>query len=302
MLLGLSCSAPPSLEDGKPAARAVRFLAREVSAWPRKNRCYSCHNNGDAARALYAARPHSIVFDPEAIGSTTRWLARPDEWKHSGPPGRQDDRKLSTIQFASALVAARNAGEPAPALERAAELVASEEEEDGSWALETGGFAGSPVSYGRTLGTVAARDVLALAGGGRFAEPLSRADAWLRRQRPVSVFEAGALLIGLAPSEAEARSLSLNVIRKGECPGGGWGPYVTSPPEIFDTAIVLLGLSKEPGSAEVCQMRQRGRGFLIRAQQPDGSWQETTRPSGGESYAQRISTTAWATLALLATS
>jgi hypothetical protein len=40
--------------------------------------------------------------------------------------------------------------------------------------------------------------------------------------------------------------------------------------------------------------------YLIDQQQADGSWAETTRPSGGESYAQRISTTAWALLALLA--
>ena len=43
----------------------------------------------------------------------------------------------------------------------------------------------------------------------------------------------------------------------------------------------------------------RGRQFLIDRQLPDGSWPETTRPSGQESYAQRISTAGWATLALL---
>ena len=45
----------------------------------------------------------------------------------------------------------------------------------------------------------------------------------------------------------------------------------------------------------------RGRVFLIARQQPDGSWIETTRPSGAESYAQRISTTGWAAMARLAT-
>ena len=45
----------------------------------------------------------------------------------------------------------------------------------------------------------------------------------------------------------------------------------------------------------------RGRAFLLTQQQPDGSWIETTRPPGNVSYAQRISTTGWATLALLAT-
>ena len=48
-------------------------------------------------------------------------------------------------------------------------------------------------------------------------------------------------------------------------------------------------------------MIARGKGFLIAQQQEDGSWIETTRPPGNVSYAQRISTTGWATLALLAT-
>ena len=45
----------------------------------------------------------------------------------------------------------------------------------------------------------------------------------------------------------------------------------------------------------------RGREYLVRRQLPDGSWVETTRPSGQESYAQRISTSAWALLAVLET-
>ena len=36
-------------------ARAVAFLSREVPLWRREHPCYSCHNNGDAARALIAA-------------------------------------------------------------------------------------------------------------------------------------------------------------------------------------------------------------------------------------------------------
>ena len=43
----------------------------------------------------------------------------------------------------------------------------------------------------------------------------------------------------------------------------------------------------------------RARAYLVGAQNEDGSWPETTRPPNGESYAQRISTTAWSLLALL---
>jgi hypothetical protein len=48
-------------------------------------------------------------------------------------------------------------------------------------------------------------------------------------------------------------------------------------------------------------MIDRGRAYLLESQLADGSWPETTRPAGAESYAHRVSTTAWATMALLAT-
>ena len=79
------------------------------------------------------------------------------------------------------------------------------------------------------------------------------------------------------------------------------GPYVTSPPEVFDTALALLGLAAHCDRRARREMIRRGREFLVGAQQPDGSWPETTRPPGADSYAQRISTTGWALLALLAT-
>lgn len=47
-------------------------------------------------------------------------------------------------------------------------------------------------------------------------------------------------------------------------------------------------------------MRERGRKYLVAQQQADGSWNETTRPSGAVSYAERLSTVGWATQALLA--
>src|SRR5438477_629050 len=124
LLFFLACSTP------EPERRAIDFLAREAPDWPVKNRCCSCHNNGDAARA-------------------------------------------------------------------------------------------------------------------HFAGALARADGWLLRQRPVAVLEAGALLLG--PADAPQRAACLEVIRKGEFKERGWGPYVTSPPEVFDTAVVLLGLAEIPG-------------------------------------------------------
>jgi squalene cyclase len=62
---------------------------------------------------------------------------------------------------------------------------------------------------------------------------------------------------------------------------------------------VLLALTESRDTEGVAKMIERGRAFLAASQKPDGSWPATTRPRGGESYAQQMSTTAWATLALL---
>jgi hypothetical protein len=62
----------------------------------------------------------------------------------------------------------------------------------------------------------------------------------------------------------------------------------------------VLALASLPSTPERAGMILRGRKFLASTQLPDGSWQETTRPPRSESYAQRLSTTAWAAQALLA--
>lgn len=70
---------PPSGNDTKskqltPEQRAITYLAREVAAWKTKNKCFSCHNNGDAARALYQARRLKYRVRANAVAETTRWL------------------------------------------------------------------------------------------------------------------------------------------------------------------------------------------------------------------------------------
>jgi squalene cyclase len=120
-----------------------------------------------------------------------------------------------------------------------------------------------------------------------------------------NVLDAAAVLLALEeandPDARAQRKHCLDLIRKGEAKDGGWGPYVNSAPEPFDTSVVLLALSCQPYQQEIERLLARGRAFLVSSQQKDGSWRETTRPAGAESYAQRLSTTGWAAQALLAT-
>jgi hypothetical protein len=293
--------------DSAPERRALAYLAREVPRWAADNKCYSCHNNGDAARALFLASRHSLKVPERATADTLRWLTRPGEWDKNAEDAPERDKGLARLQFASALVDAIDAGlvKDAKPLKEAAELVAKEQTKDGGW-KGGDGVVGSPVTYGSCLATHFARRTLQRADAEKYKEALARSDRWLRNARPENVLDAAAVLLALQAAVDEAataqRRRCLAIIQKGEKKEvGGWGPFVTAAAEPFDTAIVLLALRGLKEKDDVRPLLRRGRAFLIARQSDDGSWPETTRPAGNESYAQRLSTTGWALQALLAT-
>ena len=301
LLLTLSLLTAPDAE-----ARALTYLAREVPRWSVENKCYSCHHNGDAARALYDAVRRGRKIEAKALADTTRWLARPDDWDDNGGDGPFNDRRRARLQFAASLASAVDAKQikDREPLRKAADEVVKQQETDGSWLKDDN--LGSPATHGTALATALARRTLFVAEDSkRYRAALDRADAWLRKVEVKTVLDAAAVLLALEKADDRAavaqRRRCLELIRKGESRDGGWGPYVNSASEAFDTAVVLLALAAQTPTDETKAMLKRGRAWLIAEQGDDGSWRETTRPSGAESYPQRLSTTGWATLALLAT-
>jgi hypothetical protein len=291
-----------SSDKATAEAKAIAFLAREVPAWSKNNGCFSCHNNGDAARALYAASRKGYAIPRNALSATTAWVSQPNTWEQNkGDPGFSD-KTLSSVQFAAALLAAFETGDvkDRQPLEVAARKLIAEQAPDGAWHIEPDEAVGSPATWGTTLTTSMAMKVLWRDGSHRSIEANRRAGAWLSRVTPNSVLTAATLILTTAVSDGQ-RQQSLKLLRAAQTIDGGWGPYAKSPPEVFDTAMAILALTEVRKEAGVDDLIRRGRAFLVSQQQPDGSWTETTRPSGGESYAQRMSTTSWATLALLMT-
>jgi hypothetical protein len=303
---GPACCDEPGPAAPNPEDLALAFLCREVPRWSRENHCFSCHNNGDAARALYAGDRIGLAISRQAIADTTVWLTQPDRWEHNGGDGPFSDKRLARLQFSLALTAARRAGhvKDLQVVVRAAGRLSQDQAADGSWPLEGENEPGSPTAYGQFLATYLAREVLSSADPARFKPAIDRASRWLLDHNVSTVSDAAVMLMATAPlSSARAAALgerSVSLLRKAQSDEGGWGPFVTSPPEAFDTALVLIALARAGDPVEQRDLIARGRSFLIAQQQPDGSWIETTRPRGGESYAQRVSTTGWAALALLA--
>lgn len=276
------------LSAASPEQRAVEYLTREVPRWQRENHCYSCHNNGDAARALFAAQRAGHAFADDVLADTVRWLRQPGEWDNNhGNPGFSDT-KLARIQFAAALAEARLA-DRAPLL-AAAESLLPYQERDGSWQVSTGGMPGAPATYGVILATYMARRTLETAAAEHFSPAIARANQWLRVAKPANIPDMAALLLAVP----ERRELVKPIVNA-QTSDGGWGPLPGAPAEAFDTALVLLALQGSGESKAIA----RGRAYLVTIQQADGSWPETTRPAGQISYAEHLSTTGWVLFALV---
>lgn len=269
---------------------ALAYLSREVPRWARENHCYSCHNNGDAARALYRGRKLGYAVADGALADTTAWLLTPDQWDEIRGAPAASDKKLTRIQFSAALAEAYRSGavrDRAP-LRAAAESLVKLQDTDGSWRVDTGGLPGAPATYGTALATYLSRRTLETADRARYAQALRRAGQWLAAAKPGSSVDAASLLLA-SPGRSDCREYLLG----SQTSDGGWGAQPQMPAEAFDTAMALLALGgRGPAAA-------RARAWLVKMQDAEGAWPETTRPSGSQSYAERISTAGWAVYALL---
>jgi len=292
-----------SAAAAEPARNAVAYLTRETPRWYAENHCFSCHNNGDGARALFLAMQRGYAVPANALEDTVRWLRDPAGWDHNpGNPGFSDKR-LARIQFAAALAEAWRTGymRERAAVSSAAESLVGEQESggefQGAWKIETGGVAGAPATYGSALATYMARRTLEIADARRFAQSIGRANQWLNSTQPHNVLDRAAILLALPDSAPK----HLDALLAAQTSDGGWGPQPHAPAEPFDTAVALLALHGLRGAPNAAAAIERGRAFLVKFQLADGSWPETTRPAGFTSYAERISTASWAAYALLIT-
>jgi hypothetical protein len=294
--------------------KGVDYLKVEVPKWKAEHPCYSCHNNGDATRALLVAGAKGYDIGT-ALDDTLAFLKQPATWDQNKAPAGFDDKALARVQFAGALAVAERHGKAgATELEAAAKLLVNDQQADGSWQLDQSQSLGSPATYGTIIATWSARSTLIASGMQPDNFTIVQADKWIRGLTPENVLDASGTILALELSSdvmaENLRRTCLSILRTGQSPAGGWGPYVTAAPQVFDTALAVLALSSlevEPRLArsayrpeELKAAIANGKKYLVSQQRPDGSWPETTRPANQESYAQRISTTGWAMLALLA--
>ncbi len=287
--------------------RGVGYLLKEVPKWKAAN--------GDATRALLvaSAKGHDIG---SSLDATLAFLKQPAMWAQDKAQGGVDDQALARLQFASALAVAERFGQVASTdLQAAAKLLVADQKADGSWQPDQGQGPGAPATYGEIIATWSARTTLIASGIQPDYFSIVQADRWIRGLTPDNALDAASTVLALELSSdvmaENLRRTSLSLLRQGQsAETGGWGPDVTAPPQVFDTAMAVLALSTldvEPRLArsayrpeELKAAIANGKKFLVSQQRPDGSWPATATPANQDNEVQRLSTTGWAMLALMA--
>lgn len=307
LLCNLCASTSSAQSTEEAARRAVGFLEAEVPRWFEENRCHACHSAGDPARALMFASSLGFDLKERSLRDSKLWLDQPGTWNTTHTDAEFTDEKLSAIQFGFALTFANQYAteQDRRSLVDAARMIADFQEPDGRWEIFSRDTVGTPITYGRFLATAIAMKTLKASGEQTLETNIERAERWIRQQQPKTMLDAAGTLYALDDAQDEAakklRGDCLNLLEQGQGRHGGWGPYVVSPPEPFDTAIAVLALQTYTSEPKYANMIERGIEYLKSTQLEDGGWDETTRPPGLESYPLRIATAGWATLALLST-
>lgn len=306
---------PAAQTPASPEAKAVGYLTKQVATWKGKQGCASCHHNGDAARALFMAahRGHDVG---DALTDTRAFLQSPAGW--AANKGHGDDDGLMRLQFAAALAAAGEKDlNPAPALVEAAKVILADQLQDGSWAPDASDPPNSPLTWGTAVATWMARSTLISSGREPDDFAVAQTDRFLRTVEATTVPDAAGVVLGLGVTSDvmadKQRAKYLNLLRFAQRDSGGWGglPNAESA-TVFDTALALLALQQLESDPRLARSTYRveelkdaigkGRAYLAAQQKADGSWPETMRGNTAASEAQRVSTTAWALIALLARS
>ncbi len=298
--------------------KPIRLIQKSQETWYKKDQtCTSCHHQVLPILVMSAARERSIAFDADLAHDVV--VKSFSDLKDLDAIVQGHDY-IDEVDEAWKLIAARVAGVP-PNLSTSAraQFLASAQRPDGSWYTMD---ARPPQSYGRFTTTALCARAIHLCFPPSLKDQkqavLSRARDWLLRTQPRTTEERTFQLLGLSwtGADRDARQKAAKQLLAERREDGGWSqmPGATSS-DAYSTGQVLYALHQAAGLAIDDPDYQRGLRFLLRSQQPDGSWRVDSRlnqsvpvspkyfnagfPHGRDHQFISIMGTSWATLAIL---
>ena len=268
------------------ADKAIALLQSSQSTWNKKKLgeggCLSCHHQILPALAFRAARQHGLAVneqiaraDAVAAFSFYADLDRAIQYTHVIEPSMFDAFRMIGEDAAGAR----------PTLTRAvyARLIASRQGASGAWDHDSF-HERPPSSYSPVTHTAFAIRALRL-----YAHPSLKADTdarvahartWLLSYAPRDTEERTYQLFGLLWSgggDPAARRKLAQELMTTQRADGGWNSLDGRASEAYSTGEALVALHEAGDVPTSDPAWQRGLEFLLRTQEPDGSWHVASR-------------------------
>ena len=297
--------------------RGLAYLQVEGAAWMNQTQCVSCHHIPLMVWALSEARNGGYHVDEKLLGEVTSWALSAQNHAQIFPDLPLDKKRTET-DYLGPLFMALSIGtikERDSSVETARQRLLThavgQQDDDGSWDANRGGR--PPTHASRDVQT--AWLLLALSGSAKpdgEIEPWKAERAlavdWLSRNPTADSHQALAMRLlvyqRLGKPSDEVRPLVRSLLDR-QKDDGGWSQSKTMESDAFATGLSLYVLSEQPAK-DAEPFVARASAFLSRTQQPDGSWQMSSRraePTGpgpaGDLRPIRYIGTAWATIGLV---
>lgn len=290
------------------AEKAIALLQKSGPQFVRVSGCTSCHHQSLPQMAYALARDRGFHVDAQAARTEKEAVvAMFKPYREKMMDGSQSipDPAVSVTYSMLGLYAE---GMPADDLTEAmAHLVATQQNPDGSFRVLP---ARPPMESSVFTATALSLRSLQVYGKDSAAR-VARAREWLRTHKPVTGEDRAMHLLGLAWAKADAKDLrnAAQALIATQRSDGGWGqlPALESDAYATGQALVALNTARQLTAADPAY--QRGLAYLLRTQQPDGSWHVRSRslpfqpykesgfPHGPDQWIS-ASGTSWAAMAL----
>jgi len=304
-----------------PLERALTVIQKAAANYPKHRQCFSCHHQTMPMLAMVAARNNQRVIDSQLLQDQAKFTHKSFQGELNGlKAGKGIGGKAMTVGYG--LWALRLADwKPDDITEAMVNYLLKTQHEDGYW---TGQVSRPPFEESYFTATV-----LAIQGMKHYAtaaqkspagSSIAKAKSWLTNTPAKDQEDRVFRLWGLSflesfesrePPRPETRkelTAARQALLSAQKEDGGWAQTDDMKSDAYATGQTLFIL-REVGGGSSDKAYQRGVQFLLRTQEPDGSWLVKTRSRPIQTYFdngdphgldQFISTpaTAWAAAAL----
>lgn len=260
------------------SAKAIKLIQHSQVVWSKKQTCTSCHHQLLPEMTLSMARERGIPFNETIARSST--VAAFDYLKDLDSAVQGYDY-IDVFFDGWALTSAGAIGiKPSLSTAAFAQFIASRQLQNGSWpTIDARPPQGHSPFAATAVCAQAIQHYLPARLKGEQEARIRQAREWLLKSEPQTTEDRAFQLLGLlwTGADEDARQNRARQLLTQQREDGGWAQLPVLASDSYATGEVLFALHKGVGLQSSHPAYQRGLSFLLRSQQPDGSWRIKSR-------------------------